>query len=51
MERLAETVREARAVAEEQGVEELLPFATSAVRDASNADAVLDTVEERPGYG
>jgi exopolyphosphatase/guanosine-5'-triphosphate,3'-diphosphate pyrophosphatase len=49
VERLAETVREARAVAEEQGVAELLPFATSAVRDASNADAVLDTVEERSG--
>ncbi|GGO78300.1 Ppx/GppA phosphatase family protein [Nocardioides deserti] len=36
-------------VAEEKGCEDLLPFATSAVRDASNSDAVLEHVRERTG--
>ncbi|WP_122816204.1 Ppx/GppA phosphatase family protein [Nocardioides pantholopis] len=40
---------EARTVAEDKGCEELLAFATSAVRDSANADAVLDHVRERTG--
>ncbi|PWI11704.1 exopolyphosphatase [Streptomyces sp. NWU339] len=35
--------------AEDKGVEELLPFATSAVRDARNADDVLARVREETG--
>ncbi|MDG9704390.1 Ppx/GppA phosphatase family protein [Streptomyces sp. DH37] len=44
VERLAATVQEALVVAEDKGVEDLLPFATSAVRDAANADHVLERV-------
>ncbi|WP_232676371.1 Ppx/GppA phosphatase family protein [Nocardioides sp. R-C-SC26] len=40
---------EALVVAEEKGCEELLSFATSAVRDAVNSDAVLAHVRERTG--
>jgi len=36
-------------VAEEKGCEEVLSFATSAVRDATNSDAVLAHVRERTG--
>ncbi len=36
-------------VAEEKGCEDMLAFATSAVRDSSNADAVLDHVYEETG--
>ncbi|GAA1869490.1 Ppx/GppA phosphatase family protein [Myceligenerans crystallogenes] len=36
-------------VAEDKGCADLLAFATSAVRDAVNADEVLDTVTERTG--
>ena len=36
-------------MAEDKGCEEMFSFATSAVRDASNSDAVLDTVAERTG--
>ncbi|MBM9461068.1 Ppx/GppA family phosphatase [Nocardioides sp. zg-536] len=39
----------ALAVAEEKGCEELLGFATSAVRDAGNSEQVLDHVAERTG--
>jgi exopolyphosphatase / guanosine-5'-triphosphate,3'-diphosphate pyrophosphatase len=49
VERLAATVREALEVAEDQGVADLLPFATSAVREASNADAVLARVDRETG--
>ncbi|MGK5532601.1 Ppx/GppA phosphatase family protein [Streptomyces sp. URMC 129] len=49
VERLVATVREALEVAEDQGVADLLPFATSAVRDATNADAVLGRVAEETG--
>ena len=38
---------EALEVADEKGCEEILAFATSAVRDSVNADAVLDHVHER----
>lgn len=40
---------EALLAAEEKGCEEMLSFATSAVRDAVNSDAVLDHVRERTG--
>ena len=38
---------EALVVAEDKGCEEMLGFATSAVRDAANSDAVLDHVREQ----
>ncbi|WP_101258033.1 Ppx/GppA phosphatase family protein [Streptomyces barkulensis] len=47
--KLAATVREAMVVAEDKGVEDLLPFATSAVRDAANADHVLERVAAETG--
>ncbi|MFI7387389.1 Ppx/GppA family phosphatase [Streptomyces sp. NPDC049813] len=47
--RLVDTVRGALEAAEDKGVEDLLPFATSAVRDASNADAVLAQVKAETG--
>ncbi|MFJ8933653.1 Ppx/GppA family phosphatase [Streptomyces sp. NPDC102364] len=43
------TVREALEAAEDKGVEDLLPFATSAVREASNADDVLARVKDATG--
>ncbi|WP_326598447.1 Ppx/GppA phosphatase family protein [Streptomyces sp. NBC_01803] len=49
VDRLVATVREGLEVAEDQGVAELLPFATSAVREATNADAVLARVAEETG--
>ncbi|WP_344321069.1 Ppx/GppA phosphatase family protein [Streptomyces macrosporus] len=49
VERLAATVQEALDVAEDKGVEDLLPFATSAVRDAANADRVLAHVAAETG--
>ncbi|MFF0434650.1 Ppx/GppA family phosphatase [Streptomyces sp. NPDC004327] len=47
--RLIDTVRDALTAAEDKGCEEVLPFATSAVREASNADAVLHQVYEETG--
>ncbi|WP_236243273.1 Ppx/GppA phosphatase family protein [Streptomyces sp. CC228A] len=49
VERLVTIVGDALHTAEEKGCEEVLPFATSAIRDASNADAVLRTVKEETG--
>ncbi|MEU6676750.1 Ppx/GppA phosphatase family protein [Streptomyces sp. NPDC046925] len=46
---LVGTVRDALEAAEDKGVEDLLPFATSAVREASNADQVLARVKEETG--
>ncbi len=46
---LCDFVGAALAVAEDKGCEEMLSFATSAVRDAVNSDAVLDLVRERTG--
>ncbi|MFJ4518352.1 Ppx/GppA family phosphatase [Streptomyces sp. NPDC088817] len=46
---LVAVVREALQAAEDKGVEDLLPFATSAVRDAGNADDVLARVQEETG--
>ncbi|MEU0915653.1 Ppx/GppA family phosphatase [Streptomyces althioticus] len=49
IDRLVSVVHEALQAAEDKGVEELLPFATSAVRDASNADDVLTRVRDETG--
>ncbi|ANB07740.1 exopolyphosphatase [Streptomyces ambofaciens] len=49
VDRLVAVVREALQAAEDKGVEDLLPFATSAVREASNADDVLARVREETG--
>ncbi|MCP9996688.1 Ppx/GppA family phosphatase [Streptomyces werraensis] len=49
IDRLVSVVHEALQAAEDKGVEELLPFATSAVRDARNADDVLGRVREETG--
>ncbi len=46
---LAGFVSSALVVAEDKGCEEMLPFATSAVRDATNSEDVLTTVRERTG--
>ncbi|MBC9732944.1 Ppx/GppA phosphatase family protein [Nocardioides marmotae] len=46
---LAAFTAEAVVVAEEKGCEDMLAFATSAVRDATNSDAVLRHVRERTG--
>jgi exopolyphosphatase/guanosine-5'-triphosphate,3'-diphosphate pyrophosphatase len=42
--RLREFVAEALRIAEDKGVEDLLPFATSAVRDAVNGDEILSRI-------
>ncbi|MEU3254060.1 Ppx/GppA phosphatase family protein [Streptomyces sp. NPDC006997] len=47
--RLIGVVQDALQAAEDKGVEELLPFATSAVREASNADEVLARVKDETG--
>ncbi|MFE1443870.1 Ppx/GppA family phosphatase [Streptomyces sp. NPDC058739] len=49
VERLIAVVHDALQAAEDKGVEELLPFATSAVREATNADEVLTRVHEETG--
>jgi len=46
---LATFVGEAAQVAEDKGVESMLAFATSAIREAPNGDAVLDTVRQETG--
>jgi exopolyphosphatase/guanosine-5'-triphosphate,3'-diphosphate pyrophosphatase len=46
VDRLVSVVREALQAAEDKGVEALLPFATSAVREARNADDVLARVRD-----
>jgi exopolyphosphatase/guanosine-5'-triphosphate,3'-diphosphate pyrophosphatase len=46
---LTEFTAEALVVAEEKGCEDILGFATSAVRDAGNSDDVLEHVHERTG--
>jgi exopolyphosphatase/guanosine-5'-triphosphate,3'-diphosphate pyrophosphatase len=51
VEHLESTVAAALQVAEDKGVEELLPFATSAIREAVNGDVVLDRIRERTGVG
>lgn len=49
VDRLVATVSGALLAAEDKGVEEMLPFATSAVREASNADLVIARVKEETG--
>jgi exopolyphosphatase / guanosine-5'-triphosphate,3'-diphosphate pyrophosphatase len=46
---LVEFVRAALQVAEDKGCEEMLGFATSAVRDAGNSEAVLGRVKDQAG--
>lgn len=46
---LTEFVGECLTVAEDQGIEDLLAFATSAIREAPNGDQVLAQVRERTG--
>jgi exopolyphosphatase/guanosine-5'-triphosphate,3'-diphosphate pyrophosphatase len=46
---LAAFTASALQVAEDRGCEDMLAFATSAVRDARNSEAVLDHVHERTG--
>ncbi|MEU8976622.1 Ppx/GppA phosphatase family protein [Streptomyces monashensis] len=46
---LVAVVQDALQAAEDKGVEDLLPFATSAVREAVNADDVLARVEAETG--
>ncbi|MET8945269.1 Ppx/GppA phosphatase family protein [Streptomyces sp. NPDC004542] len=49
VDRLVGVVQDALQAAEDKGVEDLLPFATSAVREASNADEVLARVQDTTG--
>lgn len=49
VEALTRFVAEALVVAEDKGCEEMLGFATSAVRDATNSHAVLDHVKQETG--
>ncbi|MFG2551963.1 Ppx/GppA family phosphatase [Streptomyces sp. NPDC048581] len=49
VDRLIGVVHEALQAAEDKGVEEVLPFATSAVREATNADDVLARVKDETG--
>ncbi|AKJ11649.1 exopolyphosphatase [Streptomyces incarnatus] len=46
---LVAVVQDALQAAEDKGVEDLLPFATSAVREATNADDVLARVAQETG--
>ncbi|MCH0565160.1 MULTISPECIES: Ppx/GppA phosphatase family protein [unclassified Streptomyces] len=49
VDRLVGVVKDALQAAEDKGVEDLLPFATSAVREAGNADDVLARVQAETG--
>ncbi|WP_432097377.1 Ppx/GppA family phosphatase [Streptomyces sp. bgisy100] len=49
VDRLIATISDALQAAEDKGVEAVLPFATSAVREASNAEAVIARVTEETG--
>jgi exopolyphosphatase/guanosine-5'-triphosphate,3'-diphosphate pyrophosphatase len=46
---LTTVVSEALRIAEDKGVEDVMAFATSAIRDADNGDDVLARVQERTG--
>src|SRR5271165_1793895 len=46
---LTSVVSDSMQIAEDKGVEEVIAFATSAVRDAVNGDEVLARVQERTG--
>ncbi len=47
--RLTAQIADAQRVAEDKGVEEILPFATSAIREAANAEQVLARVTKETG--
>ncbi|MFI9206134.1 Ppx/GppA family phosphatase [Streptomyces sp. NPDC053048] len=49
IDRLVSVIHDALRAAEDKGVEEVLPFATSAVREASNADALIARVQRETG--
>lgn len=49
VDRLVTTIADALQAAEDKGCEDVLAFATSAVREASNADAVLARVRDETG--
>ncbi|WP_189546064.1 Ppx/GppA phosphatase family protein [Streptomyces gelaticus] len=49
VDRLVATITDALQAAEDKGCEDVLPFATSAVREASNADEVLARVRDETG--
>ncbi|MFF1422698.1 Ppx/GppA family phosphatase [Streptomyces sp. NPDC058280] len=49
VDRLVATLADALQAAEDKGCEDVLPFATSAVREASNADRVLARVKSETG--
>ncbi|MET8565293.1 Ppx/GppA phosphatase family protein [Streptomyces flaveolus] len=49
IDQLIAVVQDALQAAEDKGVEDLLPFATSAVREATNADDVLQRVADETG--
>ncbi|MFB7931167.1 MULTISPECIES: Ppx/GppA phosphatase family protein [Streptomyces] len=49
VDQLVSVIQEALQAAEDKGVEDLLPFATSAVREARNADDVLARVRAETG--
>ncbi len=49
VDRLVTTIADALQAAEDKGCEDVLPFATSAVREASNADQVLARVRDETG--
>ncbi|MEU2439131.1 Ppx/GppA family phosphatase [Streptomyces rubradiris] len=49
IDKLIDVVQDALQAAEDKGVEDLLPFATSAVREAGNADDVLGRVADKTG--
>ncbi|MDL5203023.1 Ppx/GppA phosphatase family protein [Streptomyces sp. ALI-76-A] len=49
VDKLVGVIQEALQAAEDKGVEDLLPFATSAVREATNADDVLARVQAETG--
>ncbi|MCC9311220.1 Ppx/GppA family phosphatase [Kitasatospora sp. RB6PN24] len=49
IQRLIDHVASSLRVAEDKGVVDLLPFATSAVREAANGEAVLQRVKEETG--
>ncbi|MFI5774462.1 Ppx/GppA family phosphatase [Streptomyces sp. NPDC051658] len=49
VDRLVATITDALQAAEDKGCEDVLPFATSAVREASNADQVLARVRDETG--
>ncbi|UQA93902.1 Ppx/GppA phosphatase family protein [Streptomyces halobius] len=49
VERLEATLHEAVQVAEDKGVEEVLPFATSAIREATNGEEMLRKIARETG--